>query len=62
MKNSGKFIMMMLLLAIGVLAVLCVTYPELQSGIKEFLENLWAGIRHFFAPFIDHFRQAFVRG
>jgi len=60
--SLGTLILMMLLLAVGVAAVLVVTYPSLQGEFKIFLENLWTGICNFFAPFFDHFRRAFVRG
>jgi len=61
MKHFGKFALVMVLLAVAVIAVLCVTYPELQQTFKDFLANLWAGVCKLFEYIISPFREAFAR-
>ncbi|MCL2298570.1 MAG: hypothetical protein FWC27_00285 [Firmicutes bacterium] len=54
--------LVVLLLAAGVIAVLCVTYPELQQNIKEFLENFFHGIGNFFKEIFKPVESAFNGG
>jgi len=62
MKKTGGFILMAILLVVAVFAVLCVTYPELQQPIKEFMENTGKGIGNFFGALFEPIKKAFVRG
>ena len=60
MKKSGSFILAAVLLVVAVVAVLCVTYPEVQQPIKEFLENTGKAIGNFFAALFKPIKDAFV--
>jgi len=61
MRKKGSLVLVMLFLVIGVVAVLAVTYPELQQSIKEFLDKVYQGIAGaltaVFRPFIDAFTK-----
>jgi len=61
-SGAGTFVLVVLLLAAGVIAVLCVTYPELQQNIKEFLENFFHGIGNFFKEIFKPVESAFNGG
>ena len=61
MKNLGTFIIVIVLIAVAVLAVLCVTYPELQEPIKVSLENTGKAIGNFFNAFFEPIKKAFVK-
>ena len=60
--KTVKFVLVICLLAIAVMAVLSVTYPEMQEGFRAFFESLGEFAGRFVRLFTEPFRQAFVRG
>ena len=60
MKKTLIFVLAICLLAIAVMAVLSVTYPELQEGFRDFFANAWTRIGTFFRLFFEPFKQAFA--
>jgi len=60
--KTAKLILVICLLAVAVMAVLSVTYPELQQGFRDFFVDVWTRIGTFFRLFSEPFKQAFVRG
>ena len=62
MKKTLIFVLTICLLAAAVMAVLSVTYPELQQGFRDFFANAWARTVTFFRLFFEPFKRAFVQG
>ena len=62
MKKILIFVLAICLLAVAVMAVVSVTYPETQQGFRDFFANAWIRAGAFFRLFTEPFRQAFVRG
>ena len=60
--KTAKFVLVICLLVIAVMAVLSVTYPELQQPFRDFFQGLGERIGTFFRLFTEPFRQAFLRG
>jgi len=58
----AKFVLVICLLSIAVMAVLSVTYPELQEGFRVFFAGLGEFAGRLLRFFTEPFRQAFVRG
>ncbi|MDR2686374.1 MAG: hypothetical protein LBB75_01360 [Oscillospiraceae bacterium] len=61
MKKTLIFVLAICLLALAVMAVLSVTYPELQQGFRDFFADAWARVGTFFRLFFEPFKQAFGR-
>ena len=57
-----KLLLVILLLAVAVMAVLSVTYPEMQQGIKEFLEGLYQRFSEAFGAIFKPVGDAFNGG
>ena len=61
MKKIVVFVLAICLLALAILAVLSVTYPEMQEGFRAFFEETGRRIGNFFELFTEPFRKAFLR-
>ena len=62
MKKTLIFVLAICLLALAVMAVLSVTYPELQQGFRDFFANAWTRIGNFIRFFTEPFKRAFLQG
>jgi len=60
--KTVKFVLVICLLAVAVMAVLSVTYPELQQPFRDFFAGAWMRIGAFFNFFLEPFKRAFVQG
>ena len=62
MKKSGTFVLATILLIIGVVAVLCVTYPALQQKLAADMSDFGEHLHIFFEKLAQPFREAFLHG
>jgi len=57
-----KFVLVICLLAIAVMAVLSVTYPELQQPFRDFFGGVWTYIGNLFDVFFGPLKEALRPG
>ena len=62
MKKTLIFVLAICLLAVAVMAVLSVTYPELQERFRAFFADMWVRIGNFVRFFTEPFKRAFLQG
>ena len=61
MKKIIIFVLAICLLALAVMAVLSVTYPEMQQGFQDFFAETARRTGNFFALFTRPFKEAFTK-